>query len=108
MITTSQKDGMYAPPAALGPKRQQIWGTLPDSATWLWKIRPASARKQVDLVGDPRTAGSMNQKIGNSSRSATSVIRMIFSTVRRPRSRLSRLGHWRPRGLAVPEPGRDR
>ena len=44
MITTSQKDGMYAPPAALGPNRQQICGTLPDSATWLRKIRPAPRR----------------------------------------------------------------
>ena len=35
MITMSQKLGMYAPPAALGPKRQQICGTRPDSRTWL-------------------------------------------------------------------------
>ena len=27
-----------------GPNRQQICGTLPDSATWLWKIRPAPRR----------------------------------------------------------------
>ncbi len=44
MITMSQNDGMYAPPAADGPNRQQICGTLPDSATWLWKIRPAPRR----------------------------------------------------------------
>ena len=57
MITTSQKDGMYAPPAALGPKRQQIWGTLPDSATWLSEDPTCapSAGEQIDLVGDPRT-----------------------------------------------------
>lgn len=35
MNTTSQKAGMYAPPAADGPKRQQIWGTFPESRTWL-------------------------------------------------------------------------
>jgi len=29
----SQNAGMYAPPAADGPNRQQICGTLPDSAT---------------------------------------------------------------------------
>ena len=28
----------------LGPNRQQICGTLPDSATWLWKMRPAPRR----------------------------------------------------------------
>jgi hypothetical protein len=31
MITTSQKAGMYAPPAADGPKSKQICGTWPDS-----------------------------------------------------------------------------
>ena len=35
MITMSQKLGMYAPPAADGPNRQQICGTRPDSLTWL-------------------------------------------------------------------------
>lgn len=35
MITMSQKLGMYAPPAADGPNRQQICGTRPDSFTWL-------------------------------------------------------------------------
>src|SRR3712207_7311380 len=30
MITTSQKAGMYAPPAALGPNRTQTCGTTPD------------------------------------------------------------------------------
>ena len=56
MITMSQNDGMPMPrPAALGPKRQQIWGTLPDSATWLWKIRPAPCgREKGRLVGDLR------------------------------------------------------
>ena len=37
-------------------------------------------------------AESMNQKIGNSSRSATSVIRMIFSTVRAPQEPALTLG----------------
>ena len=35
MNTTSQNDGMYAPPAADGPNRQHTWGTCPDSRTWL-------------------------------------------------------------------------
>ena len=33
MNTTSQNAGMYAPPAADGPNRQQICGTLPLSFT---------------------------------------------------------------------------
>ena len=44
MITTSQNAGMYAPPAADGPNRQQICGTIPDSFTWLEKILPAPRR----------------------------------------------------------------
>ena len=35
MNTMSQKAGMYAPPAADGPNKQQIWGTFPESFTWL-------------------------------------------------------------------------
>ena len=35
MNTTSQNAGMYAPPAALGPKRQQTCGTRPEAWTWL-------------------------------------------------------------------------
>ena len=35
MNTTSQKAGMYAPPAAEGPKRQQICGMRPEAWTWL-------------------------------------------------------------------------
>ena len=35
MTTTSQNAGMYAPPAADGPKSRQICGTCPDSCTWL-------------------------------------------------------------------------
>jgi hypothetical protein len=35
MKTTSQKAGMYAPPAAEGPKSRQICGTIPESLTWL-------------------------------------------------------------------------
>ena len=35
MTTTSQNAGMYAPPAADGPKSRQICGTAPDSCTWL-------------------------------------------------------------------------
>ena len=44
MPTQSVKAGMYAPPAADGPCRQQIWGTRPDSRTWSWKIRDAPRR----------------------------------------------------------------
>ena len=35
ITTTSQKAGMYAPPAADGPKSRQICGTTPDSWTSL-------------------------------------------------------------------------
>ena len=35
MNTTSVKAGMYAPPAADGPNKQQICGTRPDSRIWL-------------------------------------------------------------------------
>ena len=86
MITTSQKAGMYAPPAADGPNRQQICGTFPDSATWLWKMRPAPRRpgnrSTWSVMRAP--AESMNQNTGSSSRSAASVTRTIFSTVRAP------------------------
>ena len=117
MITRSQKDGMYAPPAALGPNRQQICGTLPDSATWLRKIRPAPRRPGNRSIWSVirAPAESMNQKIGSSSRSATSVIRMIFSTVRAPQEPAFTLGSlattragrpWtRPRPVTTPSAG---
>ena len=44
MITTSQKAGMYAPPAADGPKSTHTCGTTPESLTSVWKIRPAPRR----------------------------------------------------------------
>src|SRR3954453_13996154 len=44
MITTSQKAGMYAPPAALGPNSTQTCGTTPLSLTSVWKMRPAPRR----------------------------------------------------------------
>ena len=44
MITTSQKAGMYAPPAADGPNSRHSCGTLPERTTSLWKIRPAPRR----------------------------------------------------------------
>jgi len=55
-----------APPAADGPKRQQICGTLPESATWLWKIRPAPRRpgKRSTWSVMRAPAESMNQKTG--------------------------------------------
>ena len=119
MITMSQNDGMYAPPAALGPNRQQICGTLPDSATWLGKIRPAPRRpgnrSTWSVIRAP--AESMNQKIGSSSRSATSVIRMIFSTVRAPQEPALTVGSLattsagrpstRPRPVTTPSAGRS-
>ncbi len=86
MITQSVNDGMYAPPAADGPNRQQICGTLPLSATWLWKIRPAPRRpgnsSTWSVIRAP--AESTNQNTGSSSRRADSVARTIFSTVRAP------------------------
>ena len=86
MITQSVNAGMYAPPAADGPNRQQICGTLPESITWLWKIRPAPRRpgnrSTWSVIRAP--AESISQNTGSSSRSAVSVARMIFSTVRAP------------------------
>src|SRR3954462_11196707 len=86
MITMSQNAGMYAPPAADGPNRQQICGTLPDSATWLWKIRPAPRRPgnswTWSVIRAPAEPPSQNT--GNSERRAASVARTIFSTVRAP------------------------
>ena len=86
MMTMSANAGMYAPPAADGPKRQQICGVLPDSATWLAKMRPAprrpGKRSTWSVIRAP--AESMNQKIGSSEASARSVTRIIFSTVRAP------------------------
>ena len=46
MPTQSVKAGMYAPPAADGPSRQQICGTRPDRATCSWKIREAPRRSE--------------------------------------------------------------
>ena len=59
MITMSQKAGMYAPPAALGPNSTHTCGTTPDSFTWLWKILPGSppAGEHLHLLGDPRAGG---------------------------------------------------
>ncbi len=44
MATTSQKAGMYAPPAADGPNSAQTCGIEPDARTWVWKILPAPRR----------------------------------------------------------------
>ena len=59
---------------------------MPDSATWLWKIRPAPRRpgniSTWSVIRAP--ALSTSQKTGSSSRSAVSVARTIFSTVRAP------------------------
>src|SRR3954469_20377888 len=38
---TSQKAGMYAPPAADRPNRAHTCGIAPDALTWVWKILPA-------------------------------------------------------------------
>ena len=43
MNTTSQNAGMYAPPAADGPNRQQTCGTFPTARTWLGR----SARRRA-------------------------------------------------------------
>ncbi len=86
MNTTSQNAGMYAPPAADGPKRQQIWGTRPDSRTSLAKMRPAPRRPGNSSTWSVMRAPaeSTSQTIGSSWASARSVRRMIFSTVRAP------------------------
>ena len=59
---------------------------MPESATWLWKMRPAPRRpgniSTWSVIRAP--AESTNQKTGSSSRSAISVARTIFSTVRAP------------------------
>ena len=44
ITTRSQNAGMYAPPAALGPKSAQTCGMEPDALTWVWKIFPAPRR----------------------------------------------------------------
>ena len=44
IATTSQKAGMYAPPAALGPNSAHACGMLPEARTWFQKILPAPRR----------------------------------------------------------------
>ncbi len=77
---------MYAPPAALGPKRQHTCGTRPDRRTWLAKMRPAPRRpgnsSTWSVIRAP--AESTRYTTGISWRRAVSVRRTIFSTVRAP------------------------
>jgi len=86
ITTRSQKLGMYAPPAAEGPNRQQTCGTRPERRTWLKKIRPAPRRpgnsSTWSVIRAP--AESTSQTMGSTSRMAVSVSRTIFSTVRAP------------------------
>ena len=86
MNTTSQNAGMYAPPAADGPNRQHTCGTLPDSRTWLAKIRPAPRRPGNSSTWSVMRAPAESTRYttGSSCRSACSVRRTIFSTVRAP------------------------
>ncbi|CAB4885652.1 unannotated protein [freshwater metagenome] len=119
MMTMSQNDGMYAPPAADGPNRQQIWGTLPDSRTWFAKILPAPRRpgnrSTWSVIRAP--AESMSQKMGTSWRSAYSVTRIIFSTVRAPHEPAFTVGSFatthtvrpstRPTPVTTPSAGRS-
>ncbi len=44
MKSASQNAGMYAPPAADGPKSRQSCGTQPESRHWFMKMRPAPRR----------------------------------------------------------------
>ncbi len=44
IATTSQKAGMYAPPAADGPKSAHTCGIEPLARTWFQKILPAPRR----------------------------------------------------------------
>jgi hypothetical protein len=85
MITRSQKPGCRRRPRGR-PEQAADLRHLADSATWLWKMRPAPRRpgnrSTWSVIRAP--AESISQKIGSSSRSATSVIRTIFSTVRAP------------------------
>src|SRR5580704_8479087 len=86
MITISQNAGMYAPPAALGPKSTHTCGTWPERRTCIWKIRPAWRRPgniaTCSVMRAP--AESTRYTSGICSRSAVSWMRMIFSTVRGP------------------------
>ena len=59
MMMRSQKLGMYAPPAADGPNRQQICGTLPGERDLVVEdpSGAAPAREHLDLVGDAGPGG---------------------------------------------------
>ncbi len=119
MKTTSQNAGMYAPPAADGPKRQHTCGTRPDKRTWLAKIRPAPRRpgnsSTWSVIRAP--AESTRYTTGISRRSAVSVSRMIFSTVRAPHEPAFTVGSFamthtgrpstRPTPVMTPSAGRS-
>ena len=77
---------MYAPPAADGPNRQHTCGTLPESRTWLAKMRPAPRRPGNSSTWSVMRAPAESTRYttGSSCRSACSVSRTIFSTVRAP------------------------
>ena len=86
MNTTSQNAGMYAPPAADGPNRQQICGTSSRQRHLVGEdpAGAAASGEEVDLVGDPRTRGVDEPEDRQLGASARSVTRTIFSTVRAP------------------------
>ncbi len=103
MNTTSQNAGMYAPPGGRGPEQAADLG---DAARRLHLVvedlpAPAAAREQLHLVGDPRPGrvDQVDDRELDRCR-ASSMIRMIFSTVARPpRTGLHRrvVGHDRHR-----------
>src|SRR5580700_8389125 len=86
MITMSQNAGMYAPPAALGPKSTHTCGTWPERRTCIWKMWPAWRRPgniaTCSVMRAP--AESTRYTSGICRRSAVSWMRTIFSTVRGP------------------------
>src|SRR5699024_4936916 len=83
IATTSQKAGMYAPPAADGPNNKHIYGTRPNSLIRLWKMRPAPLRPgNISTLSVIRThPESTKYNIGISNFAAVSWMRIIFSTV---------------------------
>ena len=87
ITTMSQNAGMYAPPAAEGPKSRQICGTCPRQLHLVVEDAPraAAAGEHLDLIGDAR-AGRVDQveERARAASCAVSWMRRIFSTVRLP------------------------
>ncbi len=86
ITTTSQNAGMYAPPAALGPKRRHTCGIVPAHLHLVVEDAPraAAAGEHLDLVGDARARRVDQVEHRHAERDAVSLMRRIFSTVRSP------------------------